>query len=138
MDRVDRRIDFVGAHECHNCPGNGNPENGRACPDWQEWEETRTVGDNGEQEKRIVGECGRVAFHRWIIEMKASNHFATVNTVSAANRVEQQAGMVNERWEKMIAALVAVRDEMRRVSAPAAAKRPMIKRVLNAIGVSNG
>ena len=89
MNRVKRRLDFEGAFECHACPGNNDPEKGRACPAWWAWEEKTENVPGIPQEKRIVEQCGAVVGQRFIVEMMANNHFATENVVNSANRMDQ-------------------------------------------------
>lgn len=111
---VNRRVDYDGAFECSNCPGNADPTAGRACPDWWEWiEDERGDGNKKTGRQRIVQACGRPVMHDWMKQMMANNEFTTQNVVNAANRVEKGIGRASSLLAAFTATVGGFRETMR-------------------------
>lgn len=66
MEIIDTGINYKNADNCKKCPKR-NDEQG--CPNWWEWVETNTTG-----QERLRKQCGKQAMQTFMVEViKASN-----------------------------------------------------------------
>jgi len=86
-------MNYQGAFECHNCPCNADPENGRACPAW--WETIWTQGEGSSVKQRLRKGCGLAQLPDFLLEVVKASNRPAAQVSNLQNEIAEGLGRIN-------------------------------------------